>query len=357
MRAAAYIPDTAARHARDGDARAFLKMARHVALTGGLGSAWEAFAADPANAQYVKSAVSAGSLGGTTWAEPLASMSNAFLAVIRARSAFGRMSADFRRVPLNVRTTFNTTAAAASWLGEGQQLRFSAGAFDYEDLEPRKLTAAVALSQDLMKFAADESMSTIERDMGDSLSKALDDTFLDPAQGGTDSTPSSITAGVTPIIASGTDAAAFRRDATDLVALMVAAGGVMARPVWVMSPTMALSLALADGGLLRDGKLAELPVLTTLAAATTDASSPTAERIFLVDTAAIVYGDDGLEIDSARHASVQMDSAPDSPPTASTVPINLWQHNMVAIKAVRLINWAKVNAGAAGFITGASYGR
>jgi hypothetical protein len=50
-----------------------------------------------------------------------------------------------------------------------------------------------------------------------------------------------------------------------------------------------------------------------------------------------------------------METTPDSPVTASTVTVNLWQHNMVAIRAERFINWKVRRATAAGVIAAAKY--
>ena len=59
--------------------------------------------------------------------------------------------------------------------------------------------------------------------------------------------------------------------------------------------------------------------------------------------------DDGqVTIDASREASLQMECAPDSPPTGSTVLISLWQQNAVAIKAERFINWRLRRANAVG---------
>jgi hypothetical protein len=50
-----------------------------------------------------------------------------------------------------------------------------------------------------------------------------------------------------------------------------------------------------------------------------------------------------------------MDSTPDSPPTAATNMVSLWQQNMVAIKAERFINWAKRRSTSVAMISGAKY--
>jgi hypothetical protein len=51
-----------------------------------------------------------------------------------------------------------------------------------------------------------------------------------------------------------------------------------------------------------------------------------------------------------------MDSAPDSPPTASTNMISLWQVNQMAIRAERWITWQRRRTSAVAYIgPGAHY--
>ena len=47
---------------------------------------------------------------------------------------------------------------------------------------------------------------------------------------------------------------------------------------------------------------------------------------------------------------VQLDTAPDSPPTASTVLVSTWQRGLVALKVECWINWA-VRSGAVATLT------
>ena len=62
-----------------------------------------------------------------------------------------------------------------------------------------------------------------------------------------------------------------------------------------------------------------------------------------------------MVIDASDQASVQMDTAPDSPPTASTALVSLWQMNFVGLRAERWINWAKRRSTAVGYISNANY--
>ncbi len=84
--------------------------------------------------------------------------------------------------------------------------------------------------------------------------------------------------------------------------------------------------------------------------------SPTGGIVVAINAPEVLLADDGaVSVDISREASIQMDGAPDSPPSASTVTVSLWQHNMVGIRAERGINWAKRRATAVQYIEGANY--
>jgi hypothetical protein len=68
--------------------------------------------------------------------------------------------------------------------------------------------------------------------------------------------------------------------------------------------------------------------------------------VILVQPNAILYADDGgVSIDVSREASLQMDTALDNPPLATTLLTSLWQMNLVGLRAERFINWKKARAG------------
>ncbi len=69
-------------------------------------------------------------------------------------------------------------------------------------------------------------------------------------------------------------------------------------------------------------------------------SNNVGNRIILLHAPSVLYADEGgVQIDVSREASVQMDSAPDSPATATTVLVSLWQNNLVGLRAERMITW------------------
>src|SRR5262245_66566581 len=79
-------------------------------------------------------------------------------------------------------------------------------------------------------------------------------------------------------------------------------------------------------------------------------------NLIFAKTSEIMLADDGQTVlDASNQASVQMDTAPDSPPTASTTLVSLWQMNMTGIRAERWINWKKRRSTAVGYIQNALY--
>src|SRR5262249_44102036 len=94
------------------------------------------------------------------------------------------------------------------------------------------------------------------------------------------------------------------------------------------------------------GEIYGVPALVT------DALGATSS--LLVDATALLGNSDLLTLDALRHGIVQMDTAPDSPPVASTVPISLWQNDDVALVAERYWGFVIGRAGAVATMSGLS---
>jgi hypothetical protein len=133
--------------------------------------------------------------------------------------------------------------------------------------------------------------------------------------------------------------------------------------VLVTTSTMAMRLGLMRNTLgnkefpditINGGFLEGIPVITSENIAAPTGSPFDGTLIVAINANEVMLADEGgIEIDVSREASLQMDSAPDSPETASTIAVSLWQHNMVAFKAERFINWKKRRAEAVQYISGA----
>jgi len=77
-------------------------------------------------------------------------------------------------------------------------------------------------------------------------------------------------------------------------------------------------------------------------------ASPTESFAILMDPSDILLADGGLQIDMSMEASLQMS---DTPSSAASSMISLWQSNMVALRAERFIYWMKRRSTAVAVIT------
>jgi hypothetical protein len=80
-----------------------------------------------------------------------------------------------------------------------------------------------------------------------------------------------------------------------------------------------------------------------------------ANTIVVLDAAQIAAGSEGLLVDVGTHATVAADTAPDSPPVASTNLISLWQSGQVATRAERYFGAERLRTSAVAAISSVNY--
>jgi hypothetical protein len=87
------------------------------------------------------------------------------------------------------------------------------------------------------------------------------------------------------------------------------------------------------------------------------ASNVVGQNVIALAPEYILYADDGgVAIDVSREATLQMNDAPVNPADpATTVWTNMFQDNLVALRAERFINWKRATANAVYYLTGAVY--
>ena len=324
----------------------------------------------------LRAAVSAGSTTDADWAKPLVeyqSMASEFAELLRPQTIIGRIPG-LRRVPFNIKIPRQTGGSSASWVGEGAPKPVSELSFDQITLGTTKLAGIVVLTEELVRASNPAAESIVRQDLSDTIIQTMDKDFVDPAKAAVANvSPASITNGVTPVVASGTDADAAREDVRKLFAKFLTANLSLAGSVWIMSELQALGLAMMLNPLgqpefpgisingASGGTFFGLPVvLSENVTANAGTGSPlvgAGGRIILAKANEILLADDGqVLLDASNQASLQMDSAPTNPPVAATVMVSLWQMNMVGIRAERFINWAKRRPGAVQYIDSANYG-
>jgi HK97 family phage major capsid protein len=247
------------------------------------------------------------------------------------------------------------------WVGEGYVKPAGALAFDNITFAHSKIAGLVVLSQELARLSDPACEAVIRSDLAAAVAQFTDAAFLDPTRAATDISPASITNGALEIISTGDTAAAIESDLKLLLA-SVAEGSNLVSPYLIMKPTTALALATvrdATGDRLfpllgvSGGSIWGVPVLTSPNVPGSN-DSPGDHLVIALDASEILLADAGVELSSSDQATVQMDTAPDSPATASTNLVSLWQHDLLGIIAVRYVRWARRRDTAVAFLRGFS---
>lgn len=316
-----------------------------------------------------KAAVSGGSTTDSSWAGPLVVYQNLqqeFIELLRPKTIIGRIPG-IRQVPFNIKVPREIGETTGYWVGQGSPKPVSKGSLDTVTLDFNKVAGLTFMTKELLRFSAPSAEAMMINSLTKAIIKLTDNDFLDPSKAvATGVSPASITNGTTPITATGTTADAFRADFADLLAAYTANNFSLDDLVIVMSQSQALRLGLlvtslgapAFPNINKDGGyIYGVPVITSENVAANGGSPADGRIIVALAANSILMADDGgVEVNISTEASIQTDDAPDSPQTASTSFVSMFQTNQVAILCERFITWQKARSNAAVYITGGNYG-
>jgi HK97 family phage major capsid protein len=305
-----------------------------------------------------RGAVTPGSTTDPVWAQPLVSYQNMtaeFIALLRAETVLGRLNG-YRNVPFNIKVPRQTAGAAAGWVGEGLSKPVSRLAFDQIVLPWAKVAVIVVITQELARFSNPSAEMLVRDDLIAAISEFMDQQLLDDSVAGAAGIrPASITYAATKIPSSGGTVGAITTDLTKAILNITAANIPLRRPVWLMGYGAAgylsslrtvqdafafpsMSASMTPGGA---PSLLGIPVLIS-------ANVKPGVIILLEQSELMVADDNQVMVDSSTEASLQMDSAPATPPTPL---VSLWQQNLLGIKAERYSYWLMRRAAAVQEIT------
>lgn len=323
---------------------------------------------DDLSGMMQKAAVGAGTTTDATWAAPLIAytqMASEYIALLRPATIIGRIPG-MRQVPFNIQIPRATAGTTVGWVGENAPKPVSNMQFDSITLRWAKAAGIVIITQELARFSNPSAEAIVRTDMIDQMAQFLDRQFVDPAVAAVANvSPASVTNGVSPITATGVNDAAFRADAKTLLNTFLTNNLSTAGGVWIGTQQQALAFSLMLNALGQasyptmaptGGTLLGYPYIASENIPGTGGSPADGYPLIFAVAPEILLADDGqVVIDASNQASVNMDSAPDSPPTASTNMVSLWQMNLTGIRAERWINWLKRRSTAVGFIQNAKY--
>ncbi|SFN53829.1 phage major capsid protein [Dokdonella immobilis] len=273
-----------------------------------------------------------------------------FLGAVLGRTVLSRLG--FRQVPFNVRLISQTTGAQGYWVSQASPKPLSKPALVGSTLAPLKCAALICQTQEALRDTSNLVEAGLSADLERAVAAAVDLAFLDPANAGiAGETPASITYAAPSTPATGLTFDALRSDLSTLLSMY---GGDIETAALIMAPVSALQIALLAGASSQvdlsasGGTMFGLPVATTSALAL-DSNGPT---IALVDTQAIAYGLEDLDIQTADQTSLTMSDDPESDPGEL---VSLWQTNTTAWMAEALANWEVQRSGAVVMLTGVHY--
>lgn len=203
----------------------------------------------------------------------------------------------FLPVAPNTTVGLEVQAAIATWTEEGASIALAAGDLTTVRLPVRKLATIRIITKDLATRTDPAAGRAIERMLTRDVGTATDAAAFDPAD------PNSLAYGVTAITTTGN----LPLDIANLLAAV--SDGVASRPYLVLGAAAARELffsadqMFANVKLIGTGDIGGVPTITTPAPALNG-------YVVAVDADGVVKVDEGISIDRAESATVQMDSAP-----------------------------------------------
>jgi HK97 family phage major capsid protein len=255
-----------------------------------------------------------------------AKISQGFVASLQNFGTFDRMLADMRAVPVQTGSIGAiTTSATAYSLSEGSMKPVSRMSLTGAQQTPLKAHCVVVISQELAKSTIGNATALIQNEMQNSVAVVTDGAFLGV-----------LTSGLSAATSTGATAESVLADIAGLLQAVTTGQGsklyfittsLIAKMLSVMGETSTNGQrAFPEMGAM-GGTLCGIPVLVS--------DAVTAGQLILVDAAQVAAGSGDVLLQELNEASVQLDTNPDSPPTASTNFISLWQNNLTAIVVER----------------------
>lgn len=321
-----------------------------------------------------KAAVAPATTTHATWAAPLVGTQTDvfadFVEFLRPQTILGQFGVGaipaLRRVPFRTRLLGQTSGGDGYWVGEGQPKPVTKFDFSGSILEPLKVANIAVATMELIRDSSPSADVLLRDQLASALRERLDRDFIDPTKAAAAGvSPGSIINGITAIASSGTDADHVRTDIKAIFAAFIAANNAPTSGVWIMSAVTALALSQMTNPLgqsefpgitMTGGALAGIPVIVSQYVPLSGAA-PQGGTVILVNASDIYLGDEGgIDLSMSTEASLQMDNAPDSPATAATVMVSLWQQNLVGFRAERAINWSRRRVSAAAWLSGVKWG-
>ncbi len=275
----------------------------------------------------------------------LQNLTGEFIELLRGKTAVDKLAARMRQVPFNIKVPSQTGAATVGWVGEGKRKPTTNPTFGNFTLTKSKVAGIVLLSDELVRFSNPKADKLVLDDLLKSTATFIDGQFFDPSKEESTDSPASILNGLTAVPSSGATGAAIEADLAAVIKQVTDAGLTLDGATWVMSETRAAQLSMLRDALgkkyFEGMSINGVKELLTLPV---EISAACADKIALVLPEQILLADDdSLDFAISSEASINMGT------DADPEWVNLYENNLMAIRAERFIRW-KPRGKAAGYI-------
>jgi HK97 family phage major capsid protein len=272
-----------------------------------------------------KAAQTASGLSGSVFAD-YSVISQGFVSSLQSFSAFDGMLASCVPVPLGTGTVGAVSVGATGYsVSEGSAKPVSRLTITGTQQNPLKCHAIVVITQELAQAPGANALALIGRELRSAVAVTTDAQFL-----------SVLISGLSAATSTGSTAEAVRADISNLLAAVTI--NQQSRLFILTTPLICKRWSM----LTDQHGLSAFPLLTPtggsingITVLTSDSVS--AGNVILADASGIAAASGDVALNEFREGTVQLESAPDSPTSASTNYISLWQLNLTAIMVERFI--------------------
>lgn len=257
-----------------------------------------------------------------------------------------------------------TPSIAGSFVAQGAAIPVRQAGFSATTLTPKKMAVITTFTREIAEHSTPDIEAVLRQAIQEDTSGAIDTVLLDATASST-TRPAGLKNGVTGLTATtGGGFAALVADLKALVgALITSSGGNVRRPVWIMNPVSALSIALtqnAGGDFpfatdIDNNRLLGYPVILS--------ATVTSGNVFIVDAADFFSATgDEPRFDVSDQATLHMeDTSPTAIGTTGTpnvvaAPVrSLWQTDTLGLRMIMDLNWAMRRTGMVAFTTAVTW--
>jgi HK97 family phage major capsid protein len=252
------------------------------------------------------------------------------------------MLPSMRQVPFRARTIAVTTGVTGSTVAEGAPKVISNLSLTGDTLDEFKSACVLVVTEELAKFD-NTGGDLFNAELSNAVAVGTDGQFI-----------GTLISGVTPAGSSGVTAEHVRNDLRGMLASITTTA--RSRLFLLMRPATAKTLSVlhtssGDAAFpdvtYRGGTISGIEVVVS--------DAVVANTMVLVDAQQVAAASSAITLDQSRTATVQLESAPDSPPVAGTTMVSLWQQNLVGLRAERFFGATKLTTTGVAWVTGVAY--